>query len=560
MLPLPSVLYRPMNIKTCNNSNKLLLLICLSLSLSACVVKEDLNTVDAEMTPLPPTIRTDDLDRDGFTVEEGDCDDDNYAINPNRSEVCGDGIDQDCNGSDLSCDALDNDGDGYSILEGDCNDDNSAIAPNRSDICDDGIDQDCNGQDLSCDQVDDDGDGYTVASGDCAEGNARVYPGAQENCGDGIDQDCDGIDLACENLDQDLDGIPDRQDLCPEDFDPRNLDSDQDGIGDRCDNCVNVSNSDQSDADLDGYGDACSPQADMDGDGVSVSQGDCNDQDPSISPNQEEQCDNVDHDCDQYPDEGCATDLRSQVVSFSSGPSLLGSTLADPSECAIDSRQDENCDEVPQREIQLSAFSIEIHEVTQAQYARCINFGYCTLPLQVTGIESSERFGLSEFANYPMTWINQSQAERYCSWLGGRLPTEAEWERAARDNLALNDIQYINGRTGPNCQEANIAGCHGDLLPVMSLSGDQNQSGIFDLTGNAHEFVSGYYDAQWYAQIDLTDPQSPTQGNERQQIAVRGGAYNTALAFSTITYRGFRLLMRRDRALPEVGFRCIFPQ
>ena len=213
---------------------------------------------------------------------------------------------------------------------------------------------------------------------------------------------------------------------------------------------------------------------------------------------------------------------------------------------------------MPQREIQLSAFSIEVHEVTQAQYGRCVNLGFCSLPLRVNGIESSQRFGNQEFADYPMTWITQTQAERYCSWLGGRLPTEAEWERAARGNQALNNIQYINGRTMPSCQEANIAGCIGDLLPVMSLSADQNDNGIFDLTGNAHEFVSGYYDSQWYRSLEPNNPQPPRQANERQQISVRGGAYNTALAFSTITYRGFRLLVRRDRALPEIGFRCVF--
>ena len=75
--------------------------------------------------------------------------------------------------------------------------------------------------------------------------------------------------------------------------------------------CLNIPNPDQNDTDQDGFGDACSPQSDMDGDGVSISQGDCNDQDPTISPNLDELCDEIDHDCDQYPDEGCSSDLRS---------------------------------------------------------------------------------------------------------------------------------------------------------------------------------------------------------------------------------------------------------
>ena len=70
--------------------------------------------------------------------------------------------------------------------------------------------------------------------------------------------------------------------------------------------------------------------------------------------------------------------------------------------------------------------------------------------------------------------------------------------------------------------------------------------------------IEGYYDFNWYSTIGERDPVPPVQANERQQIPLRGGSYLSAAAFSTITYRGFRLLMRRDRALPEVSFRCLF--
>ncbi|MDA3824195.1 MAG: putative metal-binding motif-containing protein, partial [Bacteroidales bacterium] len=86
--------------------------------------------------------------------------------------------------------------------EGDCNDNNRNIHPGAIEICGDGIDQDCNGQDLACtpnsNDVDDDGDGYTENEGDCNDNNRNIHPGAIEICGDGIDQDCNGSDLACE--------------------------------------------------------------------------------------------------------------------------------------------------------------------------------------------------------------------------------------------------------------------------------------------------------------------------------------------------------------------------
>lgn len=534
----------------------------LALFLSSCVVKQGLEEDPSSPEPIAGTMmigNVEDLDqdRDGYSTREGDCDDARYDVNPARQEICGDGIDQDCSGEDLSCDAIDHDGDGYSVFDGDCNDDNPSISPDRFDVCDDGVDQDCDGQDLSCEEIDEDGDGYSIRSGDCAEGDPRRFPGASEICGDGIDQDCDGQDLDCNDIDSDQDGIPDRVDNCPTVYDPRNLDSDQDGSGDRCDNCPSISNPDQRDSDQDGVGDACAVANDVDGDGVSASQGDCDDQDPMRSPALEERCDEIDNDCDQYPDEGCPSDPRSTIVEFTAGQSLLGSTLADPSVCARDPDEDENCDELPQRQINLSAFAIERHEVTIAQYRRCVDFGHCTPPLRVSSIESSLRFDDPNFDQLPVTWITQTQASFYCRWLGGRLPTEAEWERVARGDQPLQDRRYLNGDAPPSCQEANIAGCFGDLREVMT-SGDQNSLGVHDMIGNAHEIVEGYYDPLWYSRAQVQDPTAPIQPNDRQQIPLRGGSYLSSATFSTLSYRGFRLLMRRDRALPEVGFRCLF--
>ena len=143
-----------------------------------------------------------DADGDGYTIGEGDCDDGNAAVNPGAAEICGDGIDQDCDGQDLACGGdIDDDGDGYTENQGDCDDGNAAVNPGAAEICGDGIDQDCNGQDLLCGgDIDDDGDDYTENQGDCDDGNAAVNPGAAEICGDGIDNDCDGL-MDCSDVD-----------------------------------------------------------------------------------------------------------------------------------------------------------------------------------------------------------------------------------------------------------------------------------------------------------------------------------------------------------------------
>ena len=130
-----------------------------------------------------------------FVVESNDCNDNSSNIHPGATEICGDVIDQDCNGTDLECGNLniDGDGDGYSPNQGDCDDHNATMYPGANEICGDDIDNDCDGQtDEDC-ILDADGDGYTIWAGDCDDNNATIHPGAVEIPGDGIDQDCNGL-------------------------------------------------------------------------------------------------------------------------------------------------------------------------------------------------------------------------------------------------------------------------------------------------------------------------------------------------------------------------------
>ena len=147
-----------------------------------------------------------DADNDGFTVEGGDCNDNDAAINPGAFDICGNGVDENCDGADTVCvtpptppnpNDVDNDNDGYTENQGDCNDADPAINPGSEDICGNGTDENCDGSDLDCDDVDGDGDNYSVNQGDCNDTDAAVFPGAAETCGDGIDQDCNGADLIC---------------------------------------------------------------------------------------------------------------------------------------------------------------------------------------------------------------------------------------------------------------------------------------------------------------------------------------------------------------------------
>ncbi|MBW2703345.1 MAG: hypothetical protein JRF33_21210, partial [Deltaproteobacteria bacterium] len=154
---------------------------------------------------------TTDADNDGYISEFDcggtDCDDTDPNVNPGADEICGDGIDQDCDGIDPDCECVtDADGDGYISVEceggTDCDDSDASVHPGAEDICEDGIDQNCDGIDPSCIcNTDADGDGYisTDCPGgtDCDDTDPTVHPGAYDWCGDGIDQDCNGWDPTC---------------------------------------------------------------------------------------------------------------------------------------------------------------------------------------------------------------------------------------------------------------------------------------------------------------------------------------------------------------------------
>ena len=148
-----------------------------------------------------------DNDNDGFTENQGDCNDNDSTIYPGAEEIECDGIDQDCNGSDFcpppppDPNDVDNDNDGFTENQGDCNDSDNTIYPGALEIECDGIDQDCNGSDFcpppppDPNDIDNDGDGFTENQGDCNDSDNTIYPGALEIECDGIDQDCNGSDF-----------------------------------------------------------------------------------------------------------------------------------------------------------------------------------------------------------------------------------------------------------------------------------------------------------------------------------------------------------------------------
>ncbi len=282
---------------------------------------------------------TDD-DGDGYTEQDGDCNDGNAAIHPGAEETC-DGVDNDCNGQvdegfdadgDGTPDCTDDDGDGFSEDQGDCDDQDPAVNPAAEDVCNH-VDDDCNGVPDDGPNIDADQDGVASCDGDCNDADPSIGPGADEVC-NGVDDDCDGaIDDGLPtspyypDSDQDGFGDPDGEtDACvaPAGYVADSTDCNDDyasihpgapevcnEVDDNCDGNVDegVKTTYYADQDDDGYGgtgastvQACSPP-----DGYSASSTDCNDGNPAIHPDADEVCNDLDDDCDGTIDEDLPT-------------------------------------------------------------------------------------------------------------------------------------------------------------------------------------------------------------------------------------------------------------
>ena len=211
-------------------------------------------------------------------------------------------------------------------------------------------------------------------------------------------------------------------------------------------------------------------------------------------------------------------------------------------------------DERPQHRVYLDAFYIDMYEVTNARYAQCVAAGGCTAP--VGGSSSSTRssyYGSVEYENYPAIYVDWDQASAYCTWRDGRLPTEAEWEKAARGGL--EGAKYPWGDEAPVCTKeakngAQFVDCSPeDTVAVSSFSA--NGYGLFDMAGNVWEWVQDWYGTTYYRnQSSWSNPIGPDSGQDR---VVRGGAWH----FDGNNLRAaFRVRFSPAYGYDNVGFRC----
>ncbi len=202
-------------------------------------------------------------------------------------------------------------------------------------------------------------------------------------------------------------------------------------------------------------------------------------------------------------------------------------------------------DESPYHEVTLSGYYIDKTEVTQGEYKKCIDAGECDTP--------SCNWDPTGKPNRPVVCVNWTQAGEYCAWAGKRLPTEAEWEKAAR---GTDGRKYPYGNETVTCDYAVMHegsdGCgKGGTIDVCSKSpaGD-SPYGLCDMSGNVYEWVSDWYDPGYYTNSPASNPTGPVSGSGR---VLRGGSFYSHGVYLRASYRSADNPSYADYYL---GFRC----
>lgn len=203
-------------------------------------------------------------------------------------------------------------------------------------------------------------------------------------------------------------------------------------------------------------------------------------------------------------------------------------------------------EESPRREVYVGAFYLDRYEVTTARYARFLEATGSVRPP-----DGWETLDLARSGELPVTGVDWHDAKAYCQWAGRRLPTEAEWEKAARGTDAR---RYPWGNASPTLDHANFQNTSplaydGGLAAVGTHPAGRSPYGVHDLAGNAAEWVADWY-AEGFVRGDVRDPIGPANGTGR---VIRGGGRFDREDRLTATKRMYGSPEVRGE---DIGFRC----
>lgn len=240
-----------------------------------------------------------------------------------------------------------------------------------------------------------------------------------------------------------------------------------------------------------------------------------------------------------------STPLTPPITASDAAPMVL--VPAGPFE--MGSNQGES-QERPVHEVTLAAFYIDQYEVTNAQYAACVDAGGCEQPA------CSEPYEAETKKNHPVVCVSWDQAKKYCEWQKRRLPTEAEWEKAAR---GTDGRTYPWGDTSPDETLLNFDNRVGDTTPVGSYPNGVSPYGAYDMAGNVWEWTGSLWGTD-VGRPDFSYPYVPTDGRENLEASskimrvLRGGSWLNSGHYARATARDYT--DSPDGLGGHIGFRC----
>lgn len=231
----------------------------------------------------------------------------------------------------------------------------------------------------------------------------------------------------------------------------------------------------------------------------------------------------------------------SEIIGKDGAPMVL----VPPGEFLMGSNEGD-ADEMPPHRVHLDGYYMDRYEVTVGQYAKF---------LEATSHETPPEWNTMNQAQHqkrPVAFVNWADANTYCRWAGKRLPTEAEWEKAAR---GTDSRIYPWGNEIPTQRQANFSkqdwNDHAALLPVGLLEEGKSPYGIFDLAGNVREWVADWYDDKYYEQSPNRNPNGPERGEGK---VLRGGSWLHDPKYLRSAYREPNTPSLR---VANYGFRCV---
>jgi serine/threonine-protein kinase len=202
----------------------------------------------------------------------------------------------------------------------------------------------------------------------------------------------------------------------------------------------------------------------------------------------------------------------------------------------------------PAHQVTLKEYLIDATEVSVAAYKACVDCGACNAPFRDGSNTGREPYyGNPTYDNYPVIYVSWTDAKAYCEAIGKRLPTEAEWEKAARGDAA-NDYPW--GATAPTTKQANYGGLENDTVAVDGYETGKSPYGALHMAGNVWEWVADSFHPNYYSVSPPNDPLGPPTSGVK---VIRGGGFNSSTDFLKTYYR---IGETEGSTYSYLGFRC----